>query len=190
MVLGRIDPLERVLVVLDPAAKLARRRVLRVERLRLMARGLRVHPTLGCDGLAGFVEQLVEIPRPILPGGRVDERPIRIAGGGFQRIGIRRVLAAHVREVAAHRLEIRVPIVGAAREAAAHDADDSRVERRHELPERHLLAEEDRVHHARAGLAGEGALARQQFVEDRADREDVHAVVDALARVLLGRHAF
>ena len=73
-------------------------------------------------------------------------------------------------------------------EHAAHDAGD--VGRHERIERRHVgrLDREDRAQHGGVGVARERPLAAEQLVRHHARREDVGALVDRLARRLLGRH--
>ncbi len=54
--------------------------------------------------------------------------------------------------------------------------------------ERRRVVLENRAHALDRGIAAKGVMPREHFVEDRAKRKDVGAVVGGFATDLLGRH--
>ena len=121
---------------------------------------------------------------------RLAQRPRRgrVVGGegGF----LRRDLAARSRHAQRVQHRARVGVAGerVLGHGAHHHRHDAGRQLGNQLAERLGVAVHDREQHRRDGGAGERPLAREHFVEHRAEREDVGARGRALALRLLGRH--
>ena len=96
---------------------------------------------------------------------------------------------AHAREVGRHLAGGGVPLERVLLESLEDDAVDVDRELGSQGPRRDRLLAHDLGQHLDGALTLEGRLARQQLVEDRAEGEDVGALVEiAQPHGLLGRH--
>ena len=91
-------------------------------------------------------------------------------------------------EVAAQLAQRLVPLLAVLGQHPAEDALQLRPSAARARDGRRRLAVEDRVDHLDHVVAGEGERARDQLVEDDAEREDVRAGVEVAPEGLLRRH--